>query len=117
MGNGRAPLTTLGQELHYLPVGALLPRVHLHLPPGMVKRALGIAPSLVGLRQAVQGLDDLAAELLPGEQCPFFEIRAVREREALQEGGAIEADSFFQRVHEILVGGWLVRSWSYRGLG
>jgi len=89
LGQGRAALPAQGQEPHELALALLAPGVQLHLTPGMGQGAGELAAALVGGGQAVQGVEDLAVQLLAAGGDPVLKRGAIFDGQALQKGAAV----------------------------
>jgi len=98
------------QQAHQLALPFLPPGVQLHLPPGIGQGSRELAAALVGGGQALQGVEDLAVQLLATSRDPLLKRGAIIDGQALQKGAAIERDRLAQALQAgVALIPWLVR--------
>ena len=92
---GRAALSCQRQGIHQLVVGLFAPGIDLQLAAGITLRQEVIFVQQGMLRQVVQRLQRLAAQVFAAYQQPLFERLAVQEK-TLQQFAAIQFGSLCQ---------------------
>lgn len=85
-----------GQQAHQQPLAIFLPGLQMHPVPGVGQGLLVGAVPLVDGSEAIQGVDHLAAQLLPVEEQPFLEWRSVGQGKPFEEQAPHQAHRLVQ---------------------